>query len=83
MGDAYGFLTDVAYVIDTANQIEYMLSATIYCNSDGIFNDDTYDYEKVGFPFMKHLGELIHQYEIQRKREHKPNLEKFLLNYTN
>jgi len=83
VGDAYGFLTDIAYVIDTTNQIEYMLSATIYCNSDGIFNDDTYDYEKLGFPFMKHLGQLIHAYEIQRKREHKPKLEKFLLNYSN
>ncbi|MDB5196901.1 MAG: hypothetical protein JWP88_1272, partial [Flaviaesturariibacter sp.] len=44
-GDAYGFLTDAAYVADFDKGIEFLLSATIYCNSDGIFNDDKYDYE--------------------------------------
>jgi hypothetical protein len=29
-----------------------MVTAVIYCNEDGIFNDDKYDYETVGFPFM-------------------------------
>jgi hypothetical protein len=29
-GDAYGFLTDVAYITDTTNSVEFMLVATIY-----------------------------------------------------
>ena len=48
VGDAYGFLLDNAYIVDFDKGVEFMLSAIIYCNSDGIFNDDKYDYETVG-----------------------------------
>jgi hypothetical protein len=80
-GDAYGFLTDVAYVVDFEKGVEFMLTASIYCNSDGIFNDDHYDYEQVGFPFLKHLGEVIYQYECNRKRKFKPDLSRFKMDY--
>jgi hypothetical protein len=69
VGDAYGFLTDVAYITDLKNGVEFMLSATIYCNEDGIFNDDKYEYDEIGFPFMKHLGEVIYNYELSRKKQ--------------
>jgi hypothetical protein len=82
VGDAYGFLTDVAYIVDFERNIEFMLSATIHCNSDGIYNDDHYDYETKGFPFMKALGEAFMNYEIGRKRKHAPDLSSFKLNYT-
>lgn len=82
VGDAYGFLTDVAYIIDTDKKLEFMLSATILCNKDGIFNDDKYDYDTLGFPFMKNLGQLIYNYELQRKRKNIPNLQSFTINYT-
>lgn len=81
VGDAYGFLTDVAYIVDSTNGVEFMLSASIYCNSDGIFNDDKYDYENVGFPFLKHLGEVIYRHELQRKKKWLPDLSKFRFNY--
>jgi aminopeptidase-like protein len=68
VGDAYGFLIDGAYFHDTKNNIEFLLSAIIYCNSDGIFNDDKYDYESVGFPFMKELGRIIHQFQLSRRK---------------
>lgn len=74
VGDAYGQLTDVAYIIDTEKKIEFFLSATIYCNGDGILNDDQYDYETIGLPFMKHLGEVIYDYELKRKRKIIPDL---------
>ncbi|WP_121355007.1 serine hydrolase [Flavisolibacter nicotianae] len=82
VGDAYGFLQDVAYVVDFDKGVEFMLSASIYCNSDGIFNDDKYDYDTVGFPFLKHLGEAIYQYEVQRKKKRLPDLSGFRMNYT-
>lgn len=66
VGDAYGFLIDGAYFHDTKNNVEFLLSAMIYCNSDGIFNDDKYDYDSVGFPFLKELGRLIHEYQLNR-----------------
>lgn len=81
VGDAYGFLIDNAYIIDTENNVEFMLSATINCNTDGIYNDDKYEYETIGFPFMKQLGETIYQYELKRKRKYQPNLTKFKLQY--
>ena len=78
-GDAYGFLTDVAYIVDYKNNIEFFLSANIYCNSDGIFNDDHYDYETVGYPFLRNIGRVIYEYELQRKRERIPDLSTFKL----
>lgn len=67
VGDAYGFLLDVAYITDEANQIEFMLSAVISCNTDGIYNDDKYEYDELGFPFLRDLGIAIYQQELQRK----------------
>jgi hypothetical protein len=82
IGDAYGFLNDVAYVVDFDNKVEFMLSCSILCNTDGIFNDDKYDYETIGFPFMKNLGQAIYNYEKQRHRKHLPDLSKFVIDYS-
>ena len=81
VGDAYGFLTDIAYIVDLEHKVEFMLSATISCNSDCIYNDDKYDYDTIGYPFMQHLGEVILKYEQARKRKYPPNLTKFSLSY--
>jgi len=82
VGDAYGFLLDVAYVADFKNNIEFMLSAVIYCNADGILNDDKYDYDTIGFPFLKRLGLAVYDYELKRKRKFEPDLSSFKINYT-
>lgn len=81
VGWAYGFLTDAAYVVDFKNGIEYMLSATIYVNRDGILNDNHYEYESVGHPFLYQLGQTIHQYELARKRRYPPDLGRFKVSY--
>ena len=78
VGDAYGFLLDIAYVMDPEKKVEFMLSAVIYCNSDGILNDSKYDYDTVGYPFYKNLGQLIYNYELQRKKAFLPNFAPFL-----
>jgi hypothetical protein len=80
-GTAYGFLIDAAYVADYKNNVEFMLSAVIYCNSDGIFNDDKYDYTNVGYPFLKQLGYIIHDHELKRKRKYAPDLSSFRFEY--
>ncbi|MBK7883256.1 MAG: serine hydrolase [Chitinophagaceae bacterium] len=74
VGDAYGHLIDAAYIVDFDKKIEFFLSAVIYCNSDGILNDDQYDYETIGLPFMKNLGKVIYDYEVKRERKVKPDL---------
>jgi beta-lactamase class A len=82
VGDAYGFLTDAAYIVDFKKGIEFMLSATIHCNNDGIYNDDQYEYQTVGFPFMKNLGQVLYQYESGRQRKHAPDLSRFKIAYS-
>ncbi|MDX2417026.1 MAG: serine hydrolase, partial [Xanthomonadales bacterium] len=47
VGDAYGFLTDSAYIVDFKNNIEFILSATVYTNENQTFNDDTYEYDEI------------------------------------
>lgn len=66
-GWAYGFLTDVAYIVDFKNNTEFMLSCTIYVNENQILNDNHYEYEAVGYPFMLALQKAISQYELPGK----------------
>jgi hypothetical protein len=82
IGIAYGFITDIAYIVDFEHNIEFALSATIHVNADGIFNDDKYEYETVGWPFLKNLGNEIYNYELKRERKFKPNLKRFNINYS-
>jgi hypothetical protein len=80
-GEAYGYLTDVSYLVDFREHVEFLLSATIYTNKDGIFNDDQYDYDTVGLPFFKRLGEIILAYEKQRNKTRAPDLLEFKFTY--
>ncbi|MFC5409452.1 serine hydrolase [Larkinella bovis] len=81
VGNAYGYMIDNAYVVDFEKGIEFLLSAVILCNEDGIFNDNTYDYQTVGYPFMANLGRLIFDYEVKRKRSYPPDLSRFRVSY--
>ena len=81
VGWSYGFLTDVSYVADFENQVEYMLTATVYVNSDEVLNDGKYDYDTIGYPFLNHLGQIIYQHELKRERKFKPNLSAFQVQY--
>ncbi|MBO9565891.1 MAG: serine hydrolase [Niastella sp.] len=80
-GWSYGFLTDVTYIVDFEHKVEFMLSGVIYVNSDGILNDNKYEYEQIGYPFFKESGNIIYQYELSRPRKYQPDLTKFRLNY--
>lgn len=68
VGYAYGTLTDCAYIKDTKNNIDFMVTATILVNSNGIFNDNNYEYDEVGIPFLAQLGRELYQMELARKR---------------
>jgi len=80
-GWSYGFLTDAAYIVDFKNNIECMISASIYTNSDGVLNDDKYEYDTIGYPFFKEVGNIIYRYEITRPRKYKPELSAFRVSY--
>lgn len=81
-GWAYGFLTDNAYIADFKNNVEFLLTATILVNENGIFNDDQYEYETVGKPFLAALGRVIYEYELGRKKNFQPDLSRFKIDYT-
>lgn len=67
VGYAYGTLTDTAYIVDATNQVEFLLTATILVNKNGIFNDDNYEYDEIGIPFLAQLGREIYLQERARK----------------
>lgn len=81
VGDAYGQMIDVAYVADLKNNVEFFVSAAIYCNKDGILNDNQYDYDTIGFPFMKNLGKILYEHELTRKKNIIPDLSPLIFNY--
>ena len=81
VGWAYGFLIDASYVVDFKNNVEFMLASTVYVNSDEILNDDKYDFETIGHPFMYQLGQTIYNYELTRKRKYSPDLSDFKIEY--
>jgi hypothetical protein len=56
VGLAYGFMTDVCYMKDTLSGTEFFLSATLYLNESNKFGSGNYEYNKLGFPFLKELG---------------------------
>ena len=68
-GWSYGFLTEAAYIVDFSTKVEFMLSGVIYVNADGVLNDDKYEYEKIGWPFFREVGNIMYQYELQRNRQ--------------
>jgi hypothetical protein len=83
VGDAYGFLLDNAYVVDFDKKIEFIVTAVVLCNEDEIFNDEKYDYDTIGFPFYKNLGQIIYDYEVKRPKKQLPNLDHLRFDYSN
>ncbi|MGI4738839.1 MAG: serine hydrolase [Janthinobacterium lividum] len=70
IGQAYGFLIDNAYVVDAAHGVEFLLAAVVYVNADGVLNDDKYDYDTIGFSFLRDLGRRIYEAELRRLAKH-------------
>ncbi|MEO7312573.1 MAG: serine hydrolase [Chitinophagaceae bacterium] len=77
IGDSYGFLIDNMYFVDYKNKVEFFLAAVVQSNDDEIYNNDHYEYRSVCYPFMKNLGQIIYQCELQRKKKRLPDLKKF------
>lgn len=61
IGGACGFLIDNAFIEDNENNIKFFLSAVIYTNANDILNDDLYEYNSIGLPFLGELGRYMYQ----------------------
>ena len=57
VGLAYGQISDVAYIVN--DDVSIVLTATIDVNTNKIYNDDNYDYDLIGFPFLAQLSRGI------------------------
>ena len=68
IGQAYGTLTETAYITNASKEVEFLLSATVLVNKNGIFNDNNYEYESIGIPFFAALGREIYELELNRKK---------------
>ena len=79
-GDSYGYIIDNAYVVDFKNKVEFFLTAVVQGNEDEIYNDNKYDYETICYPFMKNLGKVIYELELNRKKTMLPDLKKYKMN---
>ncbi|MEM9885280.1 MAG: serine hydrolase [Bacteroidota bacterium] len=77
VGWAYGFLTDVSYIVDFEQNIEFMVTAAIHVNENQTYNDGVYEYETIGLPYFGNLGRILYDYELQRKRKFQPDLSRF------
>lgn len=58
-GRAYGFSIENSYVHNPKNGRAVFVTAVLYTNSDGVLNDDKYDYETMANGFLTDLGELV------------------------
>ena len=66
VGNAYGTLIDCAYIVDEVNKVEFIVSATLLVNKDGVFNDDKYEYDTVGLPFLGELGRQLYARNLKK-----------------
>lgn len=76
VGYAYGTLTDCAFIEDRKNNLSYFVTATILVNQNGIFNDNNYEYDSIGIPFLAELGRQLHKYEKYRKKHSSISMSK-------
>lgn len=70
VGRAFGVLADCAYVVDFKNKIEFCVTAVIYCNEDDVLNNDRYQYDSIGLPFLTELGQILYTEELQREKRY-------------
>lgn len=77
VGMYYGYMSDCAYIVDYKKGVEFLVSAVLYTNENGIINGGKYEYEQIGYPFFKRVGEILLAYESQRPKQHLPKLQKY------
>lgn len=68
VGYAYGYLIDTAYIVNDSTQKEYIITAIIHVNNNQIFNDDQYEYDDVGIPFLAELGRELVNHSGKNKK---------------
>lgn len=58
-GQAYGFTTENAWIVNRRTGQGFFLAATLYTNANATVNDDEYEYAEVAEPFLADLAEAL------------------------
>lgn len=58
-GQAYGFTTENAWIVNRSTGQGFFLAATLYTNANATLNDDEYEYGDVAEPFLADLAEMV------------------------
>ena len=65
VGNAYGYSIDNAYIYEEKSDRHFVLTASIYTNGNNILNDNNYEYDKIGIPFLAEIGRFLTNYKIR------------------
>jgi len=65
VGNAYGYSIDNAYIYNKNSDRHFVLTACIYTNANNILNDNNYEYDEIGIPFLAEIGRLLTKYDIR------------------
>lgn len=68
IGRAYGFLSETAYIVDFKNNVDFILSASIYVNPNNIM-DNKYNYE-LAYQLFYDISKIIYKYEKENNIKH-------------
>ena len=60
LGKGWFYFRDLlATIRNTETNKEYIITATVLVNENQTFNDDNYEYDTVGIPFLAELGRQL------------------------
>ena len=61
IGQAYGTSIDNGLIKNYQNNVEFILTSTIYTNKNKVMNDNLYEYDDIAEPFLAKLSRAIYK----------------------
>ena len=61
IGQAYGTSIDNGLIKNYQNNVEFILTSTIYTNKNKVINDNLYEYDDIAVPFLAKLSRAIYK----------------------
>ena len=61
IGQAYGTSIDNGLIKNYQNNVEFILTSTIYTNKNKVINDNLYEYDDIAEPFLAKLSRAIYK----------------------
>jgi hypothetical protein len=75
IGRAYGFLSETSYIVDFKNNVDFILSMSIYVNPNNVM-DGKYNYE-LAYSLFYQISRLIYDYEKKRIQKNSSNFTRY------